>query len=230
MTVRINKHLASLGYGSRRGCDRLVADGLVIINGVLATSGQQIDPDNDIVEVKKSIADIHDEHKTYIFNKPRGVVCTTSQSKEDEKNNLLTILPPVDGLKVAGRLDKESEGLMIATTDGELLYSLIDSSLMKKKVYLVETDRMANDQEIKFLNQSMIIDGYRIRPVKVTKKEYYWLQFVLTEGRNRQIRKMCEKANLSVLQLRRIAVSKLQLGQLKPGEYRLLNDNEISLL
>ncbi len=232
--LRIHKYLADLGIMSRRAAEEAVKRGEVKINGVRAETGQKIDPQNDTVEYKgKKIVPGY-QRKIYIMlHKPVGYVTTLS----DERGRpcIRELIEDV-GARVypVGRLDLDSEGLLLCTNDGELANRLTHPKHGVAKYYNVTVSGEVTPRQCRQLSSEMVIDGYTIRPVKTSivsmKDEKTVLCMELFEGRNRQIRKMCEQVGLTVLKLKRIAIGQIKLGNLKPGDWRHLTKQQTEYL
>jgi pseudouridine synthase len=167
-------------------------------------------------------------HRTFLYHKPVGEVCSTdgqgARSVLDSFSAFKLRLVPV------GRLDKESEGLLLISNDGDLIQKLTHPRFSHQKIYEVEVNRDPDEAQLTKLRSPLVIEGYRIRPVPVKRLDPRLLQFKLSEGRHRQIRQMCEQVGLRVTRLRRVALSGLTLGSLPPGHYRELNTEEIKRL
>ena len=219
---------------SRRSAERVIEAGNVKINGIVAKLGDKVDPENDIVEFNGKIIKNQASEKAYIMlYKPLGYVTTTSDEKG--RPTVLSLLTDInERVYPVGRLDMYSEGLLILTNDGELTNRLTHPKNNIKKTYSVVIKGEISPDTLHKLNSSMEIDGYKLKPVKVkiisTKNGATNALFTLSEGRNRQIRKMCEKCGLTIMRLTRIAVGKLKLGDLERGKWRYLTNNEIDYL
>jgi 23S rRNA pseudouridine2605 synthase len=232
--IRLQKFFTDNKIMSRRSAEKVIEAGNVKINGTIAKLGDKVDPENDIVEYNGKIIKNNSSSKKYIMlNKPLGYVTTTS----DEKGRP-TVLELVSDLGErvypVGRLDMYSEGLLILTNDGELTNRLTHPKNNMNKTYSVVIKGEISNDTLHMLNSPMEIDGYKLRPVKVRvvsiKNGNTNALFTLSEGRNRQIRKMCEKCGLTIMRLTRISIGKLKLGELERGKYRHLNKNEIDYL
>lgn len=219
---------------SRRASERVIEAGNVKINGVTAKLGDKVDPENDAVVYNGKVIKPDGEKKRYIMlNKPLGYVTTTSDEKGRE-----TVLSLLDGLDTrvypVGRLDMYSEGLLILTNDGELTNRLTHPKHNMPKVYSVIIKGEISPDALHKLNSPMEIDGYKLKPVKVRvvslKNGNSSTLFTLNEGRNRQIRKMCDACGLTVMRLTRISIGKLKLGELERGKYRDLTPTEVAYL
>ena len=230
--IRLQKYFSDCSVMSRRAAEEKIKQGLVKVNGKVAQLGQKIDPALDVVEYDgKRILPQSDE-KTYILlNKPRGYVTTLS----DEKGRK-TVTELLSGVSTrvypVGRLDMDSDGLLLLTNDGELTNKLTHPRHEIPKIYRVTVKERATDELISRLREPMTIDGYKILPVKtvLVSKSPDVLEMTLYEGRNRQIRKMCEQVGLSITRLCRIAIGDITLGSLEVGRWRYLTDDEINYL
>ena len=226
--IRIQKYLSDCGVCSRRRAESEILNGNVKVNGRPAQIGQKIDPAKDFVTYFGERVRAGEE-KVYVkLNKPRGYVSTLSDEKgrkcvADLVEDLGTRVYPI------GRLDLDSEGLLLLTNDGALANALMHPSTGIEKVYTVKVRTEPTEEQLDRLNQSMEIDGYVIRPCRVTMPDPTVptkLRFVLQEGRNRQIRKMCDKVGLEVARLKRTAEGEIRLGDVKSGTWRHLDQKE----
>lgn len=231
--IRIQKFISDCGVLSRRAAEKEIEAGHVTVNGKRALIGQKIDPVHDKVKVGGRLCRRTEEKVYVMLNKPRGYVTTMS----DEKGRkcipeLMEELP--ERVYPCGRLDMESEGLLLLTNDGTVADKLMHPRNHLEKIYHVKVRTEIAPEIITRLNEPMVIDGYKIKPVTVAliakKDGATTLRFTLSEGRNRQIRKMCEQVGLEVMRLRRIAVGELNIGTLRPGQWRFLNHSETEYL
>ncbi len=232
--VRIHKYLADIGVMSRRAAEDAVKRGEIRINGERAELGQKIIIGEDTVEYKGKVLQAQKSRNVYIMlNKPVGYVTTMDDEKgrkcvADLVSDVGTRVYPV------GRLDLESEGLLLLTNDGELANRLTHPKHSVPKFYNVTIKGEVTLSDRKKLSSEMVIDGYKIRPVKHTLVEMKEGQTVLClelyEGRNRQIRKMCELCGLELLKLKRIAIGSIRLGSLKPGAWKHLTSAQVNML
>jgi len=231
--IRLQKYMADCGVASRRKAEEMIAAGRVRVNGQIASVGDKINPKRDSVTVngKKLTKD-----KNYIYlmlNKPRGFV--TTMSDEMDRKCVAQLVADV-GKRVypVGRLDRDSEGLLLFTNDGEFANALTHPSRHIAKVYRVSVKPAITEEQINVLTSSLMIDGRKTMPadVRVLSKEEdrSALEITLFEGRNRQIRRLCEEAGLETVRLKRMSIGQLKLGGLKVGEYRYLTNDEVSLL
>lgn len=232
MQERLQKILSARGLASRRAAEAIIQQGRVKVNGETACLGMSADPDTDCIEVDGKPLPGNPERVVLMLHKPRGYVTTA----KDEKGRCnVTDLTSGCGLRVypVGRLDMDSEGLLLLTNDGELANRLAHPSGTKVKIYQVTVSGYT-DESLSRLREPMTLDGYRLRPVKVTLTEQVGeeaqLEFRLTEGRNRQIRRMCELCGMKVTRLVRISYAGLSLGSLKKGKWRQLTEDEVRLL
>ena len=221
---------------SRRAAEAEIAAGKVKVNGIVAEVGMKIDPDLDTVEYGGKTIKMPRAAAggTYVLvNKPVGYVCTLS----DEKGRL-TLLDLVKGIRKrvypVGRLDLISEGMILLTDDGELKNRLTHPSHSVPKVYRVKVGGEVSDEQYEILTSALIIDDYKIKPVDVVVSESdesgTVLKMTLHEGRNRQIRKMCEQVGLKVAKLTRVAIGDIALGNLEYGKWRYLTKEEVAML
>ncbi|MCI8387210.1 MAG: rRNA pseudouridine synthase [Clostridiales bacterium] len=239
--LRIQKYLADAGVMSRRAAEREIALGSVLVNGVPAEIGQKIDPERDVVKYRGRV--IKQGFKKYVYimlNKPRGYVTTASD--ERGRPTVVELTREVgERIYPVGRLDMDSEGLLLLTNDGELTNKLTHPRHSIPKIYHVEVSGTVDEVTLRKLSSPLEIDGYKIRPVDVSvvsmpqsdsaaRKKTTVLKMELFEGRNRQIRKMCEQCGLDVVRLTRIAIGNLKLGSLKPGDWRHLTRTQIEYL
>ncbi len=232
--IRIHKFLADAGVMSRRAAEVAVKRGEIKVNGETATLGMKIDAEADIVEYKgKAVKPSSKRYEYYILNKPVGYVTTMSDEKgrpciKDLIEDIETRVYPV------GRLDYDSEGLILLTNDGKMTEILTHPRHSIAKYYNVTVNGQVNMDTRRALGKAMEIDGYTIMPVHNTvvsmKEDKTVLGMELYEGRNRQIRKMCEQVGLEVLKLKRIAIGKIELGNLKPGCWKKLSGAQIEYL
>ncbi len=232
--VRLNKRLAELGFCSRREADRLINSGLVTVNGWTAGLGTKVSA-SDSIEVKgKTIADRQKSELMVIaLNKPRGVVCTASD--KDRAPNVVDLIGLDARVVYIGRLDKDSEGLILLTNIGELVDLVGRGRYLHEKEYVVEVSRPIDESFIKRVCSGMMIKvpgrGWvRTRPCEARIIDEHCFRIVLTEGMNRQIRRMCEALGNKVRSLTRIRVLNIELGSLKTGEWRYLTKEELARL
>ena len=219
---------------SRRAAEAEIEKGNVSVNGHVAAIGAKIDPKNDVVAIKGKRIEYKKREYTYIMmNKPRGYLCSTT---DDRGRKCVTDLLEGVSTRVypVGRLDLISEGMLLLTDDGELKNRLTHPSHSLPKIYRVKVGGEVSARQHEILTSELEIDGYKIKPVNVVIGESdesgTVLKMTLTEGRNRQIRKMCEIAGLTVKRLSRISIGTLKLNNLPVGKWRYLEDAEVDYL
>jgi 23S rRNA pseudouridine2605 synthase len=233
MEIRLQKILAQAGYGSRRHCETLISEERVTVNGVLATLGMKADPKTDSIYVD-DIPIREQEQKRYILlNKPRGVLSTVRTP--DQRPTVRSLVDLPGHLYPVGRLDLDSEGLILLTNDGVLTHQLTHPSFEHEKEYQVEVKPLPGESQLASWRKGIILDdGTLTQPAKVwiedQNSEGAWLRVILKEGKNRQIRRMAECSDLQVLQLIRVRIANLVLGDLLPGKWRELDQIEINEL
>lgn len=227
--TRLNKYLAECGICSRRDADKLIEEGRVKINNKTARPGEKVSA-RDSVEVNGK--QIHGKnHKAVLaYYKPLGVVCT-EKDKFAEKKLLDYVKYPVR-VTYAGRLDKDSEGLLLLTNDGVLIQKMMKASQFHEKEYIVKINKELTDDFIIKMRQGIYLPQLKqsTRPCQVLVMGKYTFRIILTQGLNRQIRRMCQELGCKVQSLKRIRVMNISLGGLKPGEYRELAGDELHTL
>ena len=230
--VRLQKFMAECGVASRRKSEELIEMGKVKINGHVAQIGDKVNPKRDIVTVRGKKINKADRMYYFMLNKPRGYVTTVSD--ELGRKTVMDLVDCKARIYPVGRLDKDSEGLLILTNDGSFANALTHPKHNYAKVYRVTVRPSVNDEILDKLRNGIEIDGRMTAPCDVniiTEEEgRVVLEFILREGRNRQIRKMCEAVNLEVARLKRISIGPVKLGMLQTGKYRELTDNEVKKL
>lgn len=229
MEVRINKFLAEAGVASRRQADKLVESGQVTINGIKAKNADKV-KDGDKVCVKGKQVFMQDEKHVVAFYKPEGVTCT----KQDKyaKVTIDEVFQYPLRLNYAGRLDKDSKGLLIMTNDGDLIDRMMRARNYHEKEYIVKVNNAVTDDFIHKMSNGVYLDELEVttRPCTVTKVGEYTFRIILTQGLNRQIRRMCASLGYKVESLMRVRVMNVELRNLKPGEYRRITGEELSEL
>lgn len=231
---RLQKYLAHAGIGSRRSCEELIVQGKVKVNGQVITAlGTKIDPHKDVVQINGKTVQ-KKERKVYIvLNKPTGYV-TTSKDPQGRPTVLDLIKEKDTRIYPVGRLDFETEGLLLLTNDGELAYRLTHPKYKVKKVYHVLVKGVPEEKSLQILRKGVLLDDGMTQPaeVKVLKRgnNTALLELTIHEGKNRQVRRMCEAIKHPVIKLKRIKVGFLTLGSLPKGKYRELSVQEIRQL
>ncbi len=231
--IRLQKHLSECGVASRRKAEELIELGKVRVNGRVAKIGAKVDPKRDKVTVSGKTV-VANNTKVYIMlHKPRGFVTTL---KDELDRKCVSDLVKDVGVKLfpVGRLDRNSEGLLFMTNDGNFANSLTHPSAHVNKTYRVTVKGDANDEKILKLREGIVLDGRKTLPcdcfVAERKSDRTVLIFVIQEGRNRQIRRMCEEVELEVMRLKRTEIAGVKLGMLPQGKWRPLNEREMRRL
>lgn len=228
--LRIQKYLADCGVCSRRAAEAAIAAGLVTVNGSIAGIGQKIDPETDLVFYEGRRVLPQSAQKHYILlNKPRGIVCT---AKDEKGRAPVTDLVKLEGVRLypVGRLDMDSDGLLFLTDDGDFANRLTHPRHEIPKIYEVTFRAPLTGEQIGALSAPMELDGYPLLPVGVRPLAPDKLEMTLWEGRNRQIRRMCEQVGLKIARLSRVAVGNVRLGSLPAGKWRFLTAEEVQYL
>ena len=229
--VRLNKYMADCGVGSRRECDRLIADGVVKVNGKVATLGATVTESDHVTVNDKRIGD---KQKNYyiMLHKPKG--CVTTVKDDLGRKTVMDLIDIKARLYPVGRLDYDTEGLLILTNDGDMANRLTHPRNEVNKTYIARISGVLTEKERIQLEKGVLIDGVKTAParVKILKLDPHHTRCEVTihEGRNRQVKKMFEAVGKEVEFLKRVAVGNLRLGGLKRGEYRFLNEVEIEYL
>jgi 23S rRNA pseudouridine2605 synthase len=233
MLERLQKILSEYGIASRRKAEELIKEGRITVNGQIAQLGQKADPEKDYIKVDGKLLIKPEPKVYYAFYKPRKVITSLI-----DPQGRPTIKDFIKGIKFrvypVGRLDFDSEGLLLLTNDGELAYHVMHPSSEIEKTYLVKVDGIIDPETIEKLKKGIKIDGKLAIPVSVNLvrklKANSWIKITLHEGRKRQIRKMLERVGHPVIRLIRIAIDGVKLEALKPGQYRSLTKEEIESL
>lgn len=224
---RINKYLSEVGYCSRREADKLIEAGRVTINGVIPEMGSKISQ-NDVVEVDgKPVVDSKEAFVYLAFNKPVGIVCTTDTNVE--KDNIIDFINYPKRIFPIGRLDKPSEGLILLTDDGDIVNKILRASNNHEKEYLVKVDKPISQTFIERMSGGIPILDRVTKKCQVEKLSTYEFRIILTQGLNRQIRRMCEYLNYEVETLKRVRIMNIKLD-IPVGEYRELTIEELKEL
>ena len=232
--IRLQKHLSECGIASRRKAEELIEEGKVKVNGHVAFLGQKVDPKRDKITVRGKTVVSGNNVKTYIMlHKPRGFVTTLS---DDKGRKCVTDLVKDAGTRLfpVGRLDMNSECLLLMTNDGEFANKLTHPSSHVNKTYRVTVAGEVDDEKLITLREGIMLDGKKTLPcdcfVAERKVDRTVLIFIISEGRNRQIRRMCEAVKLEVLRLKRTEIAGVKLGMLPRGSWRPLNEREMRRL
>jgi len=222
--IRINKFLSEAGFCSRREADKLIDQKRVKINGKVPLIGTKVMP-NDQVSVNNKIINKKNKEFVYLaFNKPRGIVCTTD--KKREKNNIIDYINHPKRIFPIGRLDKPSEGLIFLTSDGDIVNKILRASNHHEKEYLVSVNKSISNEFIQKMSNGVPILGTVTKKCVVKKIGSRKFKIILTQGLNRQIRRMCEHLNYEVKTLKRIRIMNINLD-VKVGEWRYFTEKEL---
>lgn len=220
--MRINKFISETGYCSRREADKLVDSGRVSINGIIAELGSQAELSDDVRIDGKRIGEQR-RHVYIMLHKPVGITCTTESHIQE---NIVDFVGHSERIFPIGRLDKDSEGLILLTNDGDVVNPILRSEGKHEKEYIVTLDRPITESFVKGMSEGVHILGSLTLPCRITKITDRVFRIVLTEGRNRQIRRMCQAFGYRVRRLQRIRIMNIQLGGLQVGKWRDLTDSE----
>ena len=227
--IRLNKYIAMCGVCSRRDADKLIEEGKVTINGRTAEMGDRVS-EGDSVKIGSKLVKPYDETVVLAYYKPVGVTCT-----ERDAHAAITVTEALkykERVTYAGRLDKDSEGLLLMTNDGDLIQGMMKGENAHEKEYVVKINRPIYREMLEKMEKGVYLKDLNTttRPCKVTKISNDTFSIVLTQGLNRQIRRMCEVFNAKVVMLKRVRVVNVTLSGLKSGEYRKLSREEIDSL
>ena len=231
--MRINRFLSESGVASRRASDKLIQEGRVKINGKVCKLGDSVDENSDIVTVDGKKIELSAVRRYYIMNKPKGYVCTVSDDKG--RKTVMDLLPADIGrVYPVGRLDYDSEGLLLFTDDGDLAFRLTHPKNEVPKTYLVKIEGEVTEIALSKLRSGVELDGKLTNRSKIkiveTDKKYTKLHITVNEGRNRQVRRMFETIGKEVIFLKRIKIGDLSLGSLERGKVRRLSTEEVFYL
>lgn len=230
---RVQKILSRAGFGSRRGCEQYIEEGRVTVNGKVISLGDKADPKVDEIRLDGNPIG-RPEKKVYIaLNKPQNML--SLHSPDDPRPSIFDIVEDVRHLYPIGRLDWDSEGLVLLTNDGELANRLTHPRYEHDKEYEVRVTRRPDDEQLAIWRRGVVLeDGYRTLPatveIKSVTKNGAWLSVILREGKNRQIRRMGSRIGLPVRQIRRVRIGPIELGKLQTGNFRYLKPEEIETL
>ena len=224
--VRLNKYLSEAGVCSRREADRLIESGRVTVDGQRAQTGMRITP-GQVVKVGRKTVSKQDEMIVLAVNKPRGIVCT---EESRERNSIVRFLNYPVRVTYIGRLDKDSRGLLLMTNNGDIINKMMRAANYHEKEYKVTVDKEITPEFISRMASGVPILDTVTRPCRVEKIGKYTFSIILTQGLNRQIRRMCEALGYQVRDLVRVRVMNIRLGSLKEGQYRKVTDEELEEL
>ncbi len=222
--IRINKYLSEAGVCSRREADRQIEAERITINGRVAQMGDKVYP-GDVVMYGKKVVSKEEEMILIAVNKPAGIVCT---SEKREKNNIVDFVNYPKRIYPVGRLDKNSHGLILMTNQGELVNKMMRSANFHEKEYIVKVNRELTEEFIRGMAKGVYLKDLDVstRPCQVEKVGKRTFRIILTQGMNRQIRRMCEVFHFRVLDLKRVRIMNIRLGDLREGAYRNVTPEE----
>ena len=222
-TLRINKYLADRGICSRREADKLVADGRVTVDGKIAVMGQKV-IGQEVIAVDGSQVAATKATRVYIlYNKPVGIICSTDPKAKD---NIVDAVGYPERIFNIGRLDVASSGLILLTNDGDIVNKILRAEGKHEKEYIVSVDRKVTPDFLDKMRKGVVIDDEKTLPARIEQVSEFTFRIILVEGRNRQLRKMCEELGFTVQSLQRIRIMHIEIGGLKTGEWRHLTAGE----
>ncbi len=229
MSIRLNKYIAAAGLCSRREADRLIAEGRVTVNGQVAGMGMPV-TETDLVTVNGKAVQSAPAKVVLAYYKPVGITCTARDRHADLALGEVFRYPV--RVTYAGRLDKDSEGLLLMTNDGLLIERMMSGSQGHEKEYVVRLDKKINEAFVKKMITGVFLEDLNIttRPCKVMAEGEYSIRIILTQGVNRQIKRMCKELGFQVKSLKRVRVLNIRLADLQPGEYRRVTGHELDTL
>ena len=228
--ISINKFISSKGLCSRREADVWIEQGTVMINDKVAKKGNRVYPGDTVVVNGQKIKNKSTGHKRHIYlilNKPKGVTCTTDKN---DKTNIIDYLNFRERIFPVGRLDKDSTGLILLTNNGDIVNEILRKENKNEKEYIVTVNKEITQDFITKMSKPMVIMGTKTLPVKINQLGTFTFRIVLTQGLNRQIRRMCEKCGYRVKALKRNRIMHLKLQGMREGEWRVLTQDEVDTL
>ncbi|HWL44636.1 MAG TPA: pseudouridine synthase [Ilumatobacter sp.] len=225
---RLQKVLAATGWGSRRTCEELIAAGRVTVNGDVAELGRRVDPQSDLIEVDGAPVGAKPGLVYYLLNKPAGIV-TTAKDTHDRRT-VVELVPAEPRVFPVGRLDLDTEGLLLLTNDGELAHRVTHPSHGVEKEYLAHVRGRLTNGELRQLREGVELDDGRTAPAEASQPTPGVLRITIHEGRNRQVRRMCEAVGHPVMRLVRVRIGPISDRNLRPGDWRELSTGERNTL
>jgi 23S rRNA pseudouridine2604 synthase len=222
--VRLNKYISETGVCSRREADKWIEAGRVTLNGAPATLGHKVAP-GDEVRIDGNLVGAKKKPIYIALNKPVGITCTTETHVED---NIVQFVGHSERVFPVGRLDKDSEGLILLTNDGDIVNEILRSENEHEKEYVVSVNRPITDLALKMLSSGVKIMGVTTKPCRVERVDAETFRLVLTQGLNRQIRRMCSALGYRVRRLQRVRIINIHVGALRAGDWRYLSDAEVA--
>jgi 23S rRNA pseudouridine2604 synthase len=221
--MRLNKYISETGICSRREADAWIASGRVTINGKRAELGTQVNEDDE-VRVDQRVVGAKQRHIYICLNKPVGITCTTERHID---GNIIDFIGHAERIFPIGRLDKDSEGLILLTNHGDIVNVILRSENNHEKEYIVTVDKPVTEAFLTDMARGVNILGERTKPCRVSRVDHHVFRIILTQGLNRQIRRMCEVFGYHVRRLQRIRIMNIKLGDLKLGQWRDLSEAEL---
>jgi len=222
--VRLNKFISDTGMCSRRQADQWIEAGRVTCNGAVAVLGTQVS-DSDQVRIDGALIGPKKSQIYIALNKPVGITCTSESHVE---GNIIAFVGHPERIFPIGRLDKDSEGLILLTNDGDIVNDILRSENNHEKEYVVRVDRPITDLSLRMMAAGVRIRGEMTKPARVTRVDPATFRIVLTQGLNRQIRRMCSALGYRAQRLQRVRIINVHLGGLRPGEWRNLTERELT--
>ena len=223
--MRLNKFIASSGICSRRKADELIEDGKIRINGKIVTVLGIDVKENDKVEYNNKTININEEKVYLMLNKPVGFITTVKE--QFDRKCVMDLIHEKTRVFPIGRLDKDTEGLLLLTNDGELTNKLTHPSHEIRKKYIVYTDTNVKNEQLEMLRNGVDIGGYITKKAEVKMLDKNNIEIIILEGKNRQVRKMCENTNIHLISLKRVAIGNLTLDGLEVGKYKKLTSKDL---
>lgn len=227
--IRLNKYLSDAGICSRREADRLIEEGRVLIDGAPASMGTKVEPGQTVCCDGQTVGG-KDKPVFLVVNKPRGIVCTTSD--KDRAENIVEFLNYPQRIYPVGRLDKDSEGLLLMTNQGDIVNKILRGGNNHEKEYAVAVNKPVTEEFLKKMREGVWIEDLAVltKPCRAWQTGSHTFRIVLTQGLNRQIRRMCRALDYHVMKLKRVRIMSIKLGNLERGEYRELTEKEVEEL
>ena len=227
--IRLNKYLADAGVCSRREADRLIEEGKVLVDGVIAAMGTKVEPGQEVICDGKKVGE-KEESVFLIVNKPKGIVCTTSD--KDHAPNIVDFINYPKRVYPVGRLDKDSEGLLLMTNEGDIVNKILRGGNDHEKEYAVAVNKPVTEEFLKQMRAGVYIEDLDVttKPCRAWQTGSHTFHIVLTQGLNRQIRRMCRALDYHVMNLKRLRIMNIKLGHLERGQYRELFPDEVESL
>ncbi|WP_195986880.1 23S rRNA pseudouridine(2604) synthase RluF [Clostridium sp. D53t1_180928_C8] len=222
-TVRLNKYISESGFCSRREADKLIENGVVTIDGVKATMGTKVSK-GQIVKVNGKLISKEEDLVYIVLNKPVGITCTTEHKV---KGNIVDFVNHKKRIFPIGRLDKDSQGLILMTNDGDIVNKILRAGNNHEKEYIVTVNKPINEEFVRRMSNGIKILGQVTKKCYVKKEGNNTFRIILTQGLNRQIRRMCEALGYEVVKLKRVRIMNINLGELRMGEWRDLTYKEL---